>query len=500
MKLQFLTSSPSTRPDLVMALAVDGVAPKLGDSLSSAIKGARATGDVGTEFRAVSVFHPAGTGKGTPKRLGFVGIGKKSGIDTEKLRRVAALAQQEAESLRVKSFRFVLDAKDLTKVGLEAAGCAIGEGLVLGAYRYAKPQKEKPESRTAQKAEIELIGDAAQTKAFRAGLQLGEIGANATVFARDIENRGANHKTPTILAKEAKKLAGDGLRVKILEESDMKRLKMGSLLGVSRGSEEPAKLIIFEYGSAKAKKTICVVGKGLTFDTGGISIKPSAKMDQMRYDMCGGGAVLGLLHAIKNGGMKGLRNNVRIVGIVAASENMPDGKAQKPGDIVTAMDGTTIEILNTDAEGRLILADALAYAVKNYKPDMMVDLATLTGAVVVALGHEVAGVMGNNDKLIESLREAGDAADEPLWQLPMWPLHKNQVKSKFADVANLNSPAHGNGSTAGGAFLWHFVGDTPWAHLDIAGTAWGGMSKDYYKHGASGTAVRTLLHWLRNEK
>jgi leucyl aminopeptidase len=272
---------------------------------------------------------------------------------------------------------------------------------------------------------------------------------------------------------------------------------MGALLGVARGSVEPPKLIVLDHHPAGAKRTVCVVGKGLTFDSGGISIKPSAKMDEMRYDMCGAGAVLGLFHAIHKGALAGGKDKVRIVGLIAAAENMPDAAAQKPGDVVRAMDGTTIEVLNTDAEGRLVLADALAYAVKTWQPDRMVDLATLTGAVIVALGHEAAGIMGNDDAHVAELIAAGKAADEPLWQLPLWDAHKEQVKSKFADLANINGPQHGNGTIAGAAFLSFFVGDTKWAHIDIAGSAWGGRAKDYYKSGASGTAVRTLLHWCR---
>ena len=253
-----------------------------------------------------------------------------------------------------------------------------------------------------------------------------------------------------------------------------------------------------DYKPAGATRTVCVVGKGLTFDTGGISLKPGARMDEMRYDMCGGAAVLGLFHAIKGGALRGMRGKTRVVGVVAASENMPDASAQKPGDVVRACDGTTIEVLNTDAEGRLILADALAYANKTYKPEKIVDLATLTGAVIVALGHEATGIMGNDDELAHAVIDAGQEADEPLWQLPLWEAHKDQIKSKFADLANLNSPAHGNGSTAGGAFLSFFVGDTKWVHLDIAGTAWGQRARDYYRSGASGTAVRTLVRWVRS--
>jgi leucyl aminopeptidase len=216
----------------------------------------------------------------------------------------------------------------------------------------------------------------------------------------------------------------------------------------------------------------------------------------MRYDMCGAGAVLGLFHALKHGALKGSKQSRRIIGLIAATENMVGPEAQKPCDIVRAMDGHTIEVLNTDAEGRLVLCDAIAYAKKFYKPSKMVDLATLTGAVVVALGHEVAGVLGNDQKLTDELIAAGKAADEPLWQLPLWEVHKDQMKSKFADLANING-GQGGGTIAGAAFLSFFAGDTPWAHLDIAGTAWGGIAKDYYRSGASGTAVRTLLAFVR---
>jgi leucyl aminopeptidase len=277
----------------------------------------------------------------------------------------------------------------------------------------------------------------------------------------------------------------------VLERQAMERLGMNALLGVARGSSEAPKFIVLEFGP-KRGKPVCVIGKGLTFDTGGISIKPAAKMDEMRYDMCGAGAVLGLFHALRHGTVT---TKHRIIGLIAATENGVGPSAQKPGDVVRAMDGHTIEVLNTDAEGRLVLADAIAYGKKFYQPVRIVDLATLTGAVVVALGHEVAGIMGNDQKLCDELLAAGKAADEPLWQLPMWDCHKEQMKSKFADLANINA-GQGNGSIAGAAFLSYFAGDTPWVHLDIAGTAYGGIAKDYYKSGAAGTAVRTLLHWV----
>lgn len=488
MKIRTAPSAPA-RADLLLILAPEGAAIDAGPGLSDVVKAAKATGDLDTSFRATSVFHPQRPGL---KRLGFVGLGKPQALDSERLRRAAAVAQHVAETKKVGSFVLVVAQEALGSLDVAIAGAMIAEGLILGAYKYQPPQKDKPKVRSGQDATVVFVGK--DKAAFARGLKLGEVAANATVFARDLENQPANLCTPTTLANAAKKLAGGRIKVKVLDEAAMRRLGMLALLGVAKGSVEPPRFLVLEYAPPGAKDTVCVIGKGLTFDSGGISIKPAAKMDEMRYDMCGSGAVLGFFHALKHGGLDGQKPKSRIVGLVAAAENMPDAKAQKPGDVVRAMDGHTIEVLNTDAEGRLVLADAIAYARKFYKPKQMVDLATLTGAVVVALGHEVAGVMGNDQKLIDALIAAGKMADEPLWQLPLWDCHKEQLKSKFADLANINA-GQGGGSIAGGAFLSYFAGDTRWAHLDIAGTAWGGISKDYYKSGAAGTAVRTLLCW-----
>jgi leucyl aminopeptidase len=495
MKIRSVTCAAASRGDAVFVLAPDGRLDA-GDALAAPLKAAKATGDLKTSFRAVSVFHqPKGSGC---RRLGVVGLGKAADVTPEQLRRAAALAQARAEELEVAEPSLLVPANAVKKSKAFAAGMAIAEGLVLGAYRYAPPRQQKPKKRSAQRCAVAAVGlSAADDREFQRGLKLGAISAQGAAFARDLENQAPNHLTPSSMASHARRLAGGRLSVKVLDEKAMQKLGMGSLLGVSRGSAQPAKLIVFEYKAPGAKGNVAVIGKGLTFDSGGISIKPSARMDEMRYDMCGGGAVMGLFHALSKGALGAYKPKKNIIGVIAAVENMPDADAQRPGDVVTAMDGQTIEVLNTDAEGRLVLADAICYAKKYYKPEKMCDLATLTGAVVVALGHEMAGVMGSDQGLIDDLIDAGDAADEPLWQLPLWQCHKDQMKSKFADLANINSPSHGNGSTAGGAFLSYFAGDTPWAHIDIAGAAWGGVAKDYYKGGASGTAVRTLLHWIR---
>lgn len=496
MKFRTVPLAAASRGPLVLVLAADGGVPGAGPALRAAVAAAKATGDLQTAARKLSVFHqPA---KAACRRLGFVGCGKRADIDSEQLRRIAAVAQAAAEKAGAQEFALLVGSDALGAVDPEAAGRAIAEGLILGAYTYAPPRQQPPKPRAGQSCKIALVDlPKAAAAAFARGLAIGRIGAEATLFARDLENQPSNLCTPTAMANAAKKLAGGRLRVKVLDRPAMQKLGMNALLGVARGSDQPPKFLVLEYRVPGAKKNVCVVGKGLTFDTGGISIKPAGKMDEMRYDMCGAGAVLGLFHALKHGGLAGRAPKHNVIGLIAATENAIGPSAQKPGDVVRAMDGHTIEVLNTDAEGRLVLADAICYAKKFHQPVRMVDLATLTGAVVTALGHEMAGIMGTDQGLIDALRDAGKAADEPLWQLPLWPCHKDQMKSKFADLANINGPQYGNGSTAGGAFLSYFAGDTPWAHLDIAGAAYGGIHKDYYKGGAAGTAVRTLLQWVR---
>jgi leucyl aminopeptidase len=489
MKIRLLPEGAAVpRSPLVACFAVEGSKLSLPAPLDRLGRAAAATGDVRHEFRKTALFRTADE---RWPRLLVVGLGRADEATVERVRRAAAIAQTQAEDLGVPRLLLAADAVP-AELPAEAVGRAVAEGLVLGAYRYAAPAKKTASRRHAQEATI--VRRAATE--FARGVALGDIGAAATAFARDLAHAPGNTLTPTRLAAEARKLAGVRVRVRVLERRDLQRLQMGAFLGVANGSAQPPKLIVLDYAPPGAKRTVCVVGKGLTFDSGGISIKPAAKMEDMRYDMCGGAAVLGLFHAIRRGGLARARQKVRVVGLVPATENMPGGAAQRPGDVVRACDGTTIEVLNTDAEGRLVLADAMAWAKKTYQPDAIVDLATLTGAVVVALGHEVSAVLGSDDDLIQSLIAAGRASDEPIWQLPLLEVHKNLNRSKFADLANLPSPSAGAGTIAAAAFLQHFAAPTPWAHLDIAGTAWGAEAKDYYTNGATGVGVRTLLQWL----
>jgi leucyl aminopeptidase len=358
-----------------------------------------------------------------------------------------------------------------------------------GAYRFDRCKSEaKAPKKPLQKLAL-LLSDRRQLKLAKRAVAHGQAIANGTSMAKDLGNLPGNICTPTYLANEAKKLGrkSKNLQVKVLTEKQMEKLGMGALLSVSKGSRQPAKLIVMEYRGGKASsKPVVLVGKGLTFDAGGISIKPSNAMDEMKYDMCGGASVLGTMAACVE-----MNLPINLVGIIPTSENLPDGAANKPGDIVTSMSGQTIEVFNTDAEGRLILCDALTYA-ERYKPAVVVDIATLTGACVVALGHHASGLLGNNDKLIAELQTAGEQSGDRVWQLPLWDEYQKQIDSPFADIANIGTPGGGAGTVTAACFLSRFTKKFNWAHLDIAGSAWNsGKAK-----GATGRPVPLLTQFL----
>lgn len=430
--------------------------------------------------------------EGPAERVLLVGLGKSVEADWERMRRAAALAVKAAESAGYASLSmWTSESIEEAACGGEGAGRSLAEGAVMAGYRYdaLKSKAEKPKLR-----QVTVFGGG---KEFRDGVARGAALGEANCFARDLQNAPGNVMTPTALAAAAKNLASGApeISVKVLDEAAMKKLGMGALLGVSQGSRQPAKLIHLTYRPKKRKrgaKRIALVGKGLTFDAGGISLKPAAKMDEMKYDMSGGAAVVATFHALR---ALGCEHEVH--GIVPASENLPDGQATKPGDVHKAMNGKTIEVLNTDAEGRLILADALCYTVDKVAPDQILDLATLTGAVIIALGHELTGIFPSTTEMRDRLISAGEATGEKVWPLPLLDLHRDQMKGNVADLKNINNPGAGNGSTSGAAFLSNFVGDTEWCHLDIAGTAWGGLDRDYVG-GATGSGVgpRLLMEYL----
>ena len=357
-------------------------------------------------------------------------------------------------------------------------------------YRFDELKSEaKPPKHPLRKLGI-VVGDRDAVNTAKQSVKRGVAIANGVDLARMLGNRPGNRCTPSDLADQAKALKKTypALKVQILEEKEMSKLGMGSLLSVARGSRQPAKLIVMQYnGSQTSENPVVLVGKGVTFDSGGISIKPGAAMDEMKFDMCGAASVFGTVSAVAE-----LALPVNLVGIVPATENLPDGDASKPGDVVTSMSGQTIEILNTDAEGRLILCDALTYA-KKFKPVAVVDIATLTGACVVALGKHASGLLSNNQELADELLEAGQTSGDRAWQLPLWSEYDEQLKTNFADMANIGG--RDGGTITAACFLGRFTSDYRWAHLDIAGTAW----KSGDVKGATGRPVPLLMQFLMNQ-
>ncbi len=431
----------------------------------------------------------------TAEHILLTGIGKKEDLSLEKLRQASGTAAKLSEKSNFKSATVLMEAlgKPNKTFSHENLASAVAEGFGLALYHFDhyKSAGEEPPSRFQK---LTLASEAPQS-ALKKGIKRAEIIISAVHSARDLISHPGNTATPTFLANHAKKLArANKITCKVLGKKEMEKLGMGALLGVSRGSHEPPALIVLEYfGTAKSKAPTVIVGKGVTFDTGGISLKPPANMDEMKMDMSGAAATLATLQAISS-----LKLPINVIGIVAAAENMPGGSAIKPGDILKSMSGKTIEVLNTDAEGRLVLADALTYAGR-YKPKEVIDLATLTGAVLMALGHQAAAVIGTDPDMIARLKEAGDATGERVWELPLWEEYEKAVKSDIADLKNIASPGVGAGTITGAAFLKPFAGDQPWTHIDIAGTAWG-EEKPYTTKGASGYGVRLLIQYLTQPK
>ena len=359
-------------------------------------------------------------------------------------------------------------------------------GIMEGVYRFDQMKSKATGARRALRKVVLHVGRRNEIAEGESALARANAIAEGISLARDLGNLPANVCTPTYLAEQAHEMAKrHGLRCEVLEQKDMEKLGMGSFLAVARGSRQPPKLIILEHnGGKKESAPLVLVGKGVTFDTGGISLKPALEMDEMKFDMCGAASVFGTLKAVAL-----MKLPLNVVGVVPATENMPDGNAVKPGDIVTTMSGQTVEILNTDAEGRLILCDALTY-VEKYKPAAVVDIATLTGAMVIALGHIATGLFSNSDSLAREVLAAGDAAWDRAWHLPMWDEYQDALKSNFADIPNIGSRA--GGSITAACFLSRFTKAYPWAHLDIAGTAW----KSGAEKGATGRPVALLAHFL----
>ena len=425
------------------------------------------------------------------KRILVVGMGKRLGFSTDRLRETFARAAQRIRSLNITEFSASLSIAQIDLTPEQMAEAAV-EGVILGLYRFLPFKTVDRE----QEADVEtftiLEQDDAAYKVIRSAAKTAEIIASAANFARDMVSTPANEMTPSDLANEARMSAkGKNIVCTVLGDAQMRELGMNAILGVAQGSDQPPQFIIMEYrGGKKSSPVVALVGKGITFDSGGISIKPAEKMDKMKTDMAGGAAVIAAVRAAAELGLP-----VNLVGIIPATENLPDGKAYKPGDILKSLSGQTIEVITTDAEGRLILADALTYAGR-YKPAAIIDLATLTGACVIALGENTIGMMGTDDELKREIREAADYTGERLWELPLWEEYSDMIKGDAADYKNASG--RDGGAITAGAFLSKFTGDYPWVHLDIAGPAWISKDKPYTPKGASGVGVRLLIQFLRN--
>jgi leucyl aminopeptidase len=431
-------------------------------------------------------------------RLFLIGIGEAKKLSFEKFRRASALAAKQARTLKIKHLAFAMPDTLAGKDGFSASpheiAQAMGEGAYLSLYKFDKYFTEK-KNKAEKVREITLFDPRDETvKAIKKGLNEARILCEATCFARDLENAPSNEIYPESLAAAAKLTAEKhGFNVSVWDKKRIEKESFGGLLAVNAGSTNPPRFIILELNAGRNKlDTIVLVGKGITFDTGGISIKPSSGMAEMKMDMSGAAAVIGTIEAAAR-----LKLPFHLVGLIPATENMPGGSAMKPGDIIKHYGDKTSEVDNTDAEGRLILADALAYATK-YKPKAVIDLATLTGACVVALGQHATGMMGNDDSLMSQLKAAGEKTYERVWQLPIYEEYEKQIKSDVADVKNVGGKWAGAITAA--LFLKKFIGDYKWVHLDIAGTAILEEDLPYAPKGGSGVGVRLLIEFLKNWK
>lgn len=465
------------------------------DLVAQALRQPWKEGDFSGKEGQVYQFYPAdckqGKGGIRARRVVVVGLGKieeQGNKQREQVRIAGGTAATQARKCKAGEVLAVLP--EVQGLAPEQTAECLAEGLVLANYQFTKYKRavNKDEQPFLVKHFI-IAGPGLPAGPLRRGLKRGSSGALAACVARDMAFEPGSSWTPAQFADYGKKLArATVLRCAVVGKTEMKKLGMGGILAVNQGSAVPPRLVILTYATAKKNPTLMLVGKGLTFDSGGLSLKPAAGMEDMKYDMCGGAAVLAAMEAVAREKPAGLN----IVALVPATDNMSGSAALKPGDIITFYNGKTCEVVNTDAEGRLILADALAYGIEKFKPDAVVDLATLTGAVIAGLGHHMTGLLSNNDKLVAQVMTAGERSGEPLWRLPLGPEYSKQLKSEVADLKNIGGK--GAGTITAAAFLQEFVGDTPWAHLDIAGTAWGFTEKTYIPaKGPSGTGVRTLL-------
>lgn len=425
-------------------------------------------------------------------RVILIGLGVEKKQTPEVLRRAIGTVVERLQKIHEHDLAVAFETFTLRKAGVEARAEALTEGAILGSYRFDRYQTESLDEKDKKSLQLTLLTPGRDQDLVRAGVTAAEAVCSGVTLARDLVNEPGNVKSPEYLADRAKQMCADvNLECAILGLEELEKEKMGAMLGVAQGSmREPRLIVMQHHGGPTGEKPIALVGKGVVFDAGGISLKPSEGMDEMKMDMGGAAAVIGTMLAAAR-----LNIPCNLVGVVPAVENMPSGTAIRPGDILTSHSGKTIEVLNTDAEGRLILADAISY-VRRFEPTRVIDLATLTGACIIALGNHVSAILGSDDKLIGSLIRAGEQSGERLWQLPLWDEYTEQIKSRVADVKNIGGRSAGTITAA--AFIQKFTEGLNWVHLDIAGTAWEEKGRPCYPFGGTGVGVRLLSRYLRD--
>ena len=455
-------------------------------ALDGAISQLIKQGDIKGKLNEITLVHSMG--KLPAARVVITGLGKKQELTIDKIRRAVAETCRFLRQRGVDSIVSIAQGAGINDISSEGSAQAVTEGALLGLYTFRR-HKTRKENELGEIKQLLIAGNEKAKPLLEQGINSGKILAEAANWARDMVNEPANYMTPSQMAEAARLLAkSSGLTFEVLEREQMAELGMGALLGVAQGSQQPPKFIILNYkGSDSDEIDVALVGKGITFDSGGISIKPSERMAEMKGDMAGGASVMAALSATAR-----LKAKINVMAIVPATENLPSGSALKPGDILTAMNGKTIEVINTDAEGRLILADALSYA-QRLGAKSIIDVATLTGACKVALGTVCSGAFSNNQELVDKVIAAGNKSGELIWQLPMYNEYKEQLKSDVADIKNIGG-RYGGGAITAAKFLAEFIDDTPWVHLDIAGTSDSDKEHGYLVKGATGIPARTLLN------
>ncbi len=466
--------------------AIEALDRKLGGQLSDVQK----SGEFSGKPNQTTLLHIKD--KFPAKRVLLVGLGTRETLTLERVRQAMGTAVKRARQVKAKGMACVMPDVPKTIGQLDTVAQAMVEGVILGDYRFTEYRTDYSEDRKTLQSCTLLAPTSASQSTVNAGAKRGQILGEATSFVRNMSNHPANIMKPSRVVAEAKTIAKESkIRLKVLDRQHMKKLGMGGLLGVAQGSIEPPHFIILEYsGGPKTQRPVVLVGKTVTFDSGGISLKPSENMEQMKADMTGGAEVLAAVRAVSR-----LKLSMNVIGLLPVTENMPGGRATKPGDILTMLSGKTVEVQNTDAEGRLILADGLAYA-SRLKPACVIDVATLTGACAVALGQFAIGMLGNDEALKAAVQKAGLDSGERVWEMPLWEEYFEQLKSDVADMRNIGG--RGGGMITAAIFLSKFIGDHPWVHLDIASTDWSPSERPCVPKGPSGAGTRLLIQYLIN--